>query len=83
MSEEMPADPARAALWWMARGEWDQAHEAAQSDEGRDAAWVHAHLHRVEGDLENAQYWYERAGKPVAEGPLDVERVAIGAALTG
>ena len=46
-----------------------------------DCAWVHAHLHRVEGDLSNARYWYRQAGKPVATTVLDAEREAITAAL--
>jgi hypothetical protein len=65
------------ALWWAALNEWKKAHEAAQADDGKPAAWVHAYLHRVEGDLENAGYWYGRAGKPVANGPLDEEWHAI------
>ena len=69
------------ALWWAARDDWDRAHGAAQSDDGAPAAWVHAYLHRVEGDGENAGYWYRRAGKPVAAGPLDEEWRAIAAAL--
>ncbi len=69
------------ALWWAARGEWTKAHEAAQADDGAPAAWVHAYLHRVEGDGENAGYWYRRAGKPAAAGPLDEEWGAIAAAL--
>ena len=73
--------PAIQALWWAEQGAWDTAHEHAQKDEGRDAAWVHAYLHRQEGDAENAAYWYARAGKPVATGPLDDERRAIAAAL--
>lgn len=80
-----PADalgPALQALWWAEQGAWDTAHEHAQKDEGREAAWVHAYLHRQEGDDENAAYWYARAGKPVAVGPLDAERRAIAAALT-
>ena len=76
-----PDDAPRAALWWAARDEWEKAHEAAQSDDGRDAAWVHAYLHRVEGDLENARYWYGQAGRPVATGALTVEWEAIAAAL--
>ena len=44
------------------KGEWERAHEIARSDEGADAAWVHAYLHRVEGALGNARYWYARAG---------------------
>ena len=46
-----------------------------------DCAWVHAHLHRVEGDASNARYWYRQAGKPAASGALDAERDAIIAAL--
>ncbi|KAB1070220.1 hypothetical protein [Methylobacterium planeticum] len=72
-----------AALWWAERGPagFDRAHALAQEAEGPDAAWVHAHLHRAEGDLGNAAYWYRRAGRPVAEGPLPAERAAIATAL--
>jgi hypothetical protein len=62
-----------AGLWWKAKGEWDQAHKLLQDEPTAEAAWVHAHLHRVEGDLGNAGYWYRRAGKPVATGPLEAE----------
>ena len=79
--EQPPAAPALKALWWSARDDWDSAHGAAQSDTGRDAAWVHAHLHRVEGDLENAAYWYGQAGRPVSTAPLDEEWRSIAAAL--
>ena len=72
---------ALAALWHLARDEWDAAHGAAQSDDSRDGAWVHAHLHRVEGDLANAGYWYRRADRPASEAPLDVEWEEIAAAL--
>ena len=50
-------------------------------DESADAAWVHAHLHRIEGDLTNAGYWYRRAGKPEHAGPLAAERAELAAAL--
>lgn len=79
--ETPPADPVLAALWWVARNEWEMAHEAAQSEAGPVAAWVHAHLHRVEGDQANARYWYQRAGQPEATGPLDDEWLQIVAAL--
>lgn len=62
-----------AALWWAAKGNWDEAHKIAQDQDSADAAWVHAYLHRVEGDLGNAGYWYRRAGKPVATGSLETE----------
>lgn len=77
------AAPALAALWHQGRGDWQAAHEAAQRDDGRDAAWVHAHLHRVEGDESNAGYWYRRAGRPHCRDPLDAEWSAIAAALLG
>ena len=73
--------PALAALWHLARDEWDAAHGCAQSDNGRDGCWVHAHLHRVEGDLANAGYWYRRADLPTADVSLDNEWEAIAAAL--
>lgn len=69
------------ALWWDARGDWPRAHEAAQAGDDADSAWVHAYLHRKEGDLANAGYWYRRAGKPVARGTLAQEWAAIAAAL--
>ena len=73
--------PALLALWHLARGEWDEAHGLAQSDRGRDGAWVHAHLHRVEGDLSNAGYWYRRADRPPSQASLDDEWQEIAAAL--
>jgi hypothetical protein len=74
-------DLPRAALWWAARGEWGRAHAVAQEGGSREADWVHAYLHRVEGDLENARYWYGRAGRPQATGPLEDEWAAIARAL--
>ena len=73
--------PLLAALWWDAKGDWSQAHEIAQSSETTDAAWVHAYLHRKEGDAGNAGYWYRRAGKPVCREELDAEWEAIASAL--
>ncbi len=75
--------PALRALWRLARNEWEAAHGAAQSDDSRDGAWAHAHLHRVEGDLANAGYWYRRAGRPASEAPLDDEWEEIASALLG
>ena len=71
-----PADglaPPLAALWWAAKGDWDAAHKIVMNEDSKDAAWVHAYLHRVEGDLSNAGYWYRRADKPVAKDALDAE----------
>ena len=76
--------PALSALWWDRRGDWERAHAAAARDEqGRDAAWVHAYLHRREGDAANARYWYRRAGRPAAQTPLEAEWDEIAAALLG
>ena len=69
------------SLWWEAKGDWALAHERAQADESKEGAWVHAYLHRVEGDLSNAQYWYNRAGRPPADGPLADEWMALAKAL--
>lgn len=64
-----------AALWWDAKGDWTKAHDLVATDEeGREAAWVHAYLHRKEGDIDNARYWYDRARRPVSAAPLDDER---------
>jgi hypothetical protein len=65
--------PPLAALWWAAKGDWARAHAIVQDEAGVDAAWVHAYLHRVEGDVDNAGYWYRRAGRSVATGPVEAE----------
>lgn len=71
-----------AALWWDAKGDWTKAHELVATDEqGRPAAWVHAYLHRKEGDIDNARYWYDRAGRPVSAATPDDERRLIAVAL--
>lgn len=69
------------ALWHDARGDWDRAHEIAQEDESADGSWVHAYLHRREGDHSNARYWYNRARRPVSAQSLDEERESIAADL--
>lgn len=68
---------ALAALWWAAKGDWKREHESAQQDEGIEGSWVHAYLHRKEGDHSNAAYWYRRAGKPFCGEPLDAEWLGI------
>jgi hypothetical protein len=72
-----------AALWWSAKSNWDQAHKIVQDEDDANSAWVHAYLHRVEGDLSNAGYWYRRAGKPVATGALETEWEQMVFALLG
>jgi hypothetical protein len=84
LSDVAPASgisPPLAALWWAAKGDWGKAHAIVQDEEGVDAAWVHAYLHRVEGDLGNAGYWYRQAGKPVASGPVEAEWGRVVSAL--
>jgi hypothetical protein len=73
--------PPLAALWWAAKGDWDAAHKLVQDEDTAEAAWVHAYLHRVEGDLGNAGYWYRQAGKPVAKDTLEAEWERIASAL--
>lgn len=65
------------ALWHDGRGDWGAAHAVVQDLETRDAAWVHAYLHRKEGDDSNARYWYARAGQPPSRESLDDEWHAI------
>jgi hypothetical protein len=64
---------ALAGLWWDGKGDWTSAHESVEEDESLEGLWVHAYLHRKEGDQGNAAYWYGRAGKPVCQEPLDAE----------
>ena len=69
------------ALWRAAKGEWDSAHQLAQAQHDRAGAWVHAHLHRQEGDLTNAGYWYSRAGREPSSLSLEGEGEEIATAL--
>jgi hypothetical protein len=70
-----------AALWWAAKGNWDAAHKIVQDESDANAAWVHAYLHRVEGDLSNAGYWYRQAGQPAAKDSLESEWERIASTL--
>ena len=77
-SLNQPAPPnglsfALQALWWDAKGDWTKAHEQAQAREDAAGNWVHAYLHRKEGDLANADYWYDRAGAERPHGRLETE----------
>jgi hypothetical protein len=84
-ASQPPAELTRAlsGLWWDAKGDWKQAHEKAQEDEGPEGSWVHAYLHRKEGDQENANYWYRRAGKPLCRESFDAEWRRIVSTLVG
>jgi hypothetical protein len=76
--------PPLLALWHAGRDEWDTAHGIAQQQEGEPRHdWVHAYLHRVEGDLGNASYWYRRAGKMRPSGDLREEWRQIVRAMLG
>jgi hypothetical protein len=82
-SDEAPAGISEAlrAMWEDARGRWDEAHRIAQDIDDKNGSWVHAYLHRKEGDLGNAGYWYRRAGKASASDSLEAEWRRIVAAL--
>src|SRR4051812_1902957 len=73
--------PSLAALWHDARGDWNAAHRVAQDVDDEDGAWIHAYLHRKEGDASNAAYWYRRAGRAVAAESLASEWETIATAL--
>lgn len=81
---EMPSGLSNplVALWHDARGDWKKAHDFAQRDNDSESAWVHAYLHRKEGDLMNANYWYVRAGRTLPEMRLEEEWKEIARALT-
>jgi hypothetical protein len=73
--------PLLRALWYDARGDWDKAHHIAQDVETSEGAWIHGYLHRKEGDLSNARYWYRRANQPEASDSLESEWQRIVSAL--
>lgn len=65
--------PALQALWYDAKDDWHRAHDIAQDIPGEDGSWMHAYLHRKEGDQGNAAYWYRRAGRPMPDVSLSDE----------
>ena len=69
--------PALAGLWWAGKDKWDVAHKLVMDESGKDCARVHAYLHRLEDDPENARYWYRRAGIVAPTGGLKAEWAAI------
>ena len=72
-----------AALDGLEQGDWEAAHRVAAGDMSAHGAWLHAHLHRVEGDPGNAAYWYRRAGRAAFDGPPEAERAELRAVLSG
>ena len=85
LSSEVPPKvaPALVALWHDAKGNWEAAHAVAQDVDDDGGSWVHAYLHRKEGDEANAGYWYRRAGRPHFRGSLNAEWDEIAQALLG
>ncbi len=84
LSSQRPApglSPALEALWWAGKDDWDKAHKIVMDEADNDSAWVHAYLHRVEGALDNARYWYRQARRKTASGELAAEWSAIVAVL--
>ncbi len=85
LADDAPPDGLDLALqgiWWAGKGEWNRAHGCVQQDEGEPGCdLVHAHLHRLEGDLANAGYWYRRAGRAPATISPDEEWAATAAEL--
>jgi hypothetical protein len=69
------------ALWWDAKGDWNQAHDLVNDLETPDAMAVHAYLHRKEGDASNAEYWYGRAGRAFRRATLAAEWAALARGL--
>lgn len=80
LAQPLPPEPLSLplqTLWWDAKGDWNKAHGCAQQDESPDGSVVHAYLHRVEGDLNNARYWYNRAGRTPRTDTLPAEWEAL------
>ena len=69
------------ALWYEAKGDWDKAHKLIQDIDNKNASWIHAYLHRKEGDTANAGYWYSRAVKKKSALSLEMEWEEIVASL--
>ena len=62
-----------AALWWQANNDWERAHSIVQELDSKEARWIHAYLHRFEGDKSNARYWYSRAHRTMPAQSFDAE----------
>ena len=65
------------ALWFDGKGNWNEAHNIAQDIHTENGSWIHAYLHRKEGDIQNAHYWYRRAGKTLPNLSLNIEWIQI------
>ena len=69
------------SLWYDGKGDWEKSHYTIQDVEDNNAAWIHAYLHRKEGDIWNADYWYNKAGRKRPDISLDEEWEEIANAL--
>jgi len=69
------------AMWYDGKGDWNKAHDIAQEIRSTEGSWIHAYLHRKEGDEGNAAYWYHRANQPVCKTSLIDEWETIVKAL--
>ncbi|MGD8589270.1 MAG: hypothetical protein PVG22_10625 [Chromatiales bacterium] len=86
LTEHIPPagiSPLLEALWYDAQDDWERAHRIVQAISSVDAAWVHAYLHRKEGDIWNADYWYSRAGRQRPNLSLEDEWRSLVAELLG
>ena len=86
LSEPKPPDgfsDLLRAMWYEANNDWNKAHDISQEIPSEDGSWVHAYLHRKEGDHGNAGYWYRRAGRPTCRMTLEEEWEQITADLLG
>ncbi len=65
------------SLWYAKKGDWEKSHSIAQDIDNANGAWIHAYLHRFEGDVSNARYWYRLAGKemPSSTFPQELEHL--------
>ena len=75
VADDPPAglSPYLLSLWYDAKGDWNKAHDIIQDEENKNGSWIHAYLHRKEGDIWNADYWYRKAGKTRPAHSLDDE----------
>ena len=72
-NNELPSHLILQSLFYDAQGDWERAHDLVNDLSDPDSSWVHAYLHRKEGDLWNARYWYRRCGKEESDKSLDEE----------
>ena len=80
LSDDQPPaglTPLLKALWFDGKGNWDESHNVAEYIHEKNGSWIHAYLHRKEGDISNARYWYSMASQPVCKDSLEEEWQAL------